>query len=244
MKRILLVDDEKWVRTALKWTINKLGLPVQVVQECGNGLEALNWIGHNEADLVLTDIRMPVMDGLSFVKELGTFKEAQDVVVISVHDEFQFVQQALRSGVTDYLLKPIEEEDLRASLEKWLKKQAPGSSSNLKEKEAVPSTIEQVLDYIRKTPLSEVTLHSAAQAIHVNSSYLSQLFKQQLNKKFIDYLTELRIEEGKHLLLHTTLRMSEIAEHIGYADVAYFSNNFKKITGCTPSEFRRCAPLP
>jgi YesN/AraC family two-component response regulator len=106
--------------------------------------------------------------------------------------------------------------------------------------EKVPSsTIEQVLNYIKKTPLSEVTLHDAAEKVHINSSYLSQLFKQQLNKKFVDYLTEQRIEEGKRLLLHTTLRMSEIAERIGYSDLAYFSNNFKKITGSTPSEFRK-----
>ncbi|MEH7010150.1 helix-turn-helix transcriptional regulator [Neobacillus niacini] len=68
---------------------------------------------------------------------------------------------------------------------------------------------------------------------------MSQLFKQQLNKKFVDYLIELRIEEGKRLLIHTTLRMSEIAERVGFSDLAYFSNNFKKITGSTPSEFRK-----
>lgn len=246
MKRILLVDDERWVRTALKWTINKLNLPVEVVQECENGLQALEWIKENQVDLIMTDVRMPIMDGMTFVKELANIKEKQDVIVISVHDEFQFVQQALRSGVTDYLLKPIEEEDLRASLEKWLQTEEAGkqikTAVSTANGPAVPSTtIEQVLEHIRKTPLNEVTLHETAQKIHVNPSYLSQLFKQQLNKKFIDYLTELRIEEGKHLLLHTTLRMSEIADRVGYGDVAYFSNNFKKMTGCTPSEFRKSA---
>jgi YesN/AraC family two-component response regulator len=243
MKKILLVDDERWVRTALKWTINKLNLPLKVVQECENGLEALDWIRQNEVDLVLTDIRMPIMDGLSFVKELSKLNGEQDVVVISVHDEFQFVQHALRSGVTDYLLKPIEEDDLRECLEKWLNRcKDEEAKKNVVQHvdEKIPSsTIEQVLNYIKKTPLSEVTLHDAAENVHVNSSYLSQLFKQQLNKKFVDYLTEQRIEEGKRLLLHTTLRMSEIAERVGYSDLAYFSNNFKKITGSTPSEFRK-----
>lgn len=242
MKRILLVDDERWVRTALKWTINKLNLPVEVVQECENGLQALEWVKENQVDLIMTDVRMPIMDGMTFVKELANIKEKQNVIVISVHDEFQFVQQALRSGVMDYLLKPIEEEDLLASLEKWLQTEEAGKQIKTAVSPAVSSTtIEQVLEHIRKTPLNEVTLHETAQKVHVNPSYLSQLFKQQLNKKFIDYLTELRIQEGKHLLLHTTLRMSEIADRVGYGDVAYFSNNFKKMTGCTPSEFRRSA---
>jgi YesN/AraC family two-component response regulator len=242
MKKILLVDDERWVRTALKWTINKLNLPLQVIQECENGLEALDWIKQNDVDLVLTDIRMPIMDGLSFVKELDLLKEKPDVIVISVHDEFQFVQQALRSGVFDYLLKPIEDDDLKICLEKWLDKIKEETKINDSpvEKEDIPSsTIERVLEYIEKTPLPQITLKDVANNVHMNPSYLSQLFKLQLNKKFVDYITELRIEEGKRLLQSTSLRMSEIADRVGYSDLAYFSNNFKKIVGCSPSDFRK-----
>jgi YesN/AraC family two-component response regulator len=244
-KNILLVDDERWVRTALKWTINKLNLPLHVVHECENGLEALDWIKQNDADLVLTDIRMPIMDGLSLVKELSHLKKKQDVIVISVHDEFQFVQQAMRAGVTDYLLKPVEETELRGCLEKWLDKQSEEETKRKTAKigdENLPSsTIERVLQYLEKAPLDQITLKDAAECVHMNPSYLSQLFKQQLNKKFVDYITELRIEESKRLLLNTSLRMSEIAERVGYSDLAYFSNNFKRITGCSPSEFRKSA---
>ena len=242
MKKVLLVDDERWVRTALKWTINKLNLPLQVVHEAQNGLEALDWIKMNDVDLILTDIRMPIMDGLSLVKELSSLNGAYDVIVITVHDEFQFVQQAIRSGVTDYLLKPIEENEIKVCLEKWLNKisnEVKTSNQPLPEKEAIPlSTIDRVLDYINKTPLDQITLKEAAESIHINPSYLSQLFKQQLNKKFVDYITELRIDESKRLLQNTTLRMSEIAERVGYSDLAYFSNNFKRIVGSSPSEYR------
>lgn len=244
-KNILLVDDERWVRTALKWTINKLNLPLHVVHECENGLEALDWIKQNDADLVLTDIRMPIMDGLSLVKELSHLKKKQDVIVISVHDEFQFVQQAMRAGVTDYLLKPVEETELRGCLEKWLDKQSEEETkrktAKMEDENLPSSTIERVLQYLEKAPLDQITLKDAAECVHMNPSYLSQLFKQQLNKKFVDYITELRIEESKRLLLNTSLRMSEIAERVGYSDLAYFSNNFKRITGCSPSEFRKSA---
>lgn len=242
MKKILLVDDERWVRTALKWTINKLHLPIHVIHECGNGLDALDWIKHHDVDLVLTDIRMPIMDGLSFVKELESLKEKPDVIVISVHDEFQFVQKALRSGVFDYLLKPIEDDDLRVCLEKWLdkrKNEIKNIDPSLDIEDLPSSTIDRVLAYIERTPLSQITLKDVANNVHMNPSYLSQLFKQQLNKKFVDYITELRIEEGKRLLVTTSLRMSEIAERVGYSDLAYFSNNFKKIAGCSPSDFRK-----
>lgn len=242
MKKVLLVDDERWVRTALKWTINKLNLPLQVVHEAQNGLEALDWIKMNDVDLVLTDIRMPIMDGLTLVNELSSLNGAYDVIVISVHDEFQFVQQAIRNGVTDYLLKPIEEKEIKDCLEKWLNKKSEEdktSDQTHPKKENLPlSTIERVLDYISKAPFNQITLKDTAESMHINPSYLSQLFKQHLNKKFVDYITELRIEESKRLLHNTTLRMSEIAERVGYSDLAYFSNNFKRIVGCSPSEYR------
>ncbi|WP_257984252.1 response regulator transcription factor [Neobacillus cucumis] len=242
-KSILLVDDERWVRTALKWTINNLNLPLYVMHECGNGLEALDWMKQNEVDLIMSDIRMPIMDGMSFVKELSRLKKRPDVIVISVHDEFQFVQQAIRTGVTDYLLKPVEETELKVCLEKWLGQQAKEvvKVNKVVDNNIPASTIERVLQYLEKTPLDQITLKDAAESVHMNPSYLSQLFKQQTNTKFVDYLTELRIEESKRLLLHTTLRMSEIADRVGYSDLAYFSNNFKKITGRSPSEFRKSA---
>ena len=113
------------------------------------------------------------------------------------------------------------------------------NKNTIAEKESLPlSTIERVMEYIKNTPLDQITLKETAESIHINPSYLSQLFKQQLNKKFVDYITELRIEESKRLLENTSLRMSEIAERVGYSDLAYFSNNFKKVVGNSPSEFR------
>ncbi|MCS0543610.1 response regulator, partial [Aeromonas veronii] len=175
MKTILLVDDERWVRKTLIWTINQLNLPIQVVHECGNGLEALDWVKENEVDLILTDIRMPVMDGIQLVKEISALNKTLDVVVISVHDEFQFVQQALRSGVQDYLLKPIDEDELRVCLEKWLEKRKGigDKEDNVIVDELPASTIEKVLDYISKTSLSQVNLKDAANHVHMNPSYLS-----------------------------------------------------------------------
>jgi YesN/AraC family two-component response regulator len=243
LKKVLLVDDERYVRKTLAWTITKLNLPLKIVHECTNGLEALDWVKEHDADLIMTDIRMPVMDGLTLIKALRSQNTDVDIIVISVHDEFQFVQQALRSGVVDYLQKPIEETELRECLKGWLERQSQQTvekESLIKlEPELPSSTIEQVLDYIKRTPLGEISLKDAASSVHMNPSYLSQLFKQQTHKKFVDYITELKIEEGKRLLKQTSLRMSEIAERLGYQDLAYFSNTFKKITGRAPSDFRK-----
>ncbi|WJH36054.1 response regulator [Paenibacillus sp. CC-CFT747] len=121
MHSILVVEDERWVRAAIKRTIERTGLPFTVAGECGNGLEALDWLEKNPVDLVLTDIRMPVMDGLTFLDQLRERNRSLPVIILTGHESFSFVQQALRAGAMDYLLKPVEVDEIRPCLEKWLK---------------------------------------------------------------------------------------------------------------------------
>ncbi len=239
MSKLLLVDDERWVRTALRHTIEKLDLPFHVVKECANGLEALDWMKENDADLVLSDIRMPVMDGLTFVRELRQWRENQDVVLITVYDEFQYVQQALRHGVFDYLIKPVDTDELAGCLKKWLRRKERENSPALLVEETDLSPVRKVIQYIKTAPPGNVTLAEAARHVHMNPSYLSQLFKHEMSINFVDYVTGLRMTEAKRLLLSTSLRISEIACRLGYNDIAYFSNMFRKVIGISPSEYRK-----
>lgn len=242
--RVMLIDDERWVRTSLKKVIEKTELPFCVVKEASDGLEALDWLKSHEADLVMTDVKMPVMEGLRFVQEVRLSGSVQSIIVVSGYDDFQYVQQALRSGVFDYLLKPVELEDMRLCLNKWMDQHTTLHDNDASKAMIVPhklerSPIEQVQDYIQSQLSGEITLTKAAALVHLNPSYLSQLFKQQLNRNFIDYIAEVRMEEAKRLLGATSLRISEVADRVGYSDVAYFSNTFKKWNGCTPSEYRK-----
>lgn len=243
MCNILIVDDEKWVRSALKWTVEQTGMPVTVIGECSNGLEALDWLREHQADLVLADITMPVMTGLTFLEQLRQAGNEQDVIFITVNEDFSLVQQALRAGAFDYLLKPVETEQLTTCFTKWLDRQNKIRNLPKEGEQGIPpellSPVEQVLKYIESLPPGQVTLAEAAKHVHMNPSYLSQLFKQQKGTNFIDYVTKIRLTEAKRLLTSTTLRISEIAERLGYSDLAYFTNIFKKTCHITPSEYRK-----
>jgi YesN/AraC family two-component response regulator len=231
----LIVDDEKWVRTALRCTIEESGLPVWIAKECGDGEDALGWLAANQVDLVLADIRMPRLDGLSLVRKLRALGSEQDVVLITVHDDFRFIQEALRLGVVDYLVKPVQTEDIAACFEKWLKRRPAADAASA----ARPEVIDQVINFIETEPLATVNLTEAARRVHLTPSYLSHLFKQHMNGTFIEYVTAMRMREAKKLLRKTNLTIAEIAGRLAYADVAYFSNCFKKETGISPSEYRR-----
>lgn len=242
MNSILIVDDEKWVRKVLQHTVAKTGLPFEVVHECSNGLEALDYLSEHRVDLVVSDVRMAVMDGLSLISQLAHHNPPQEVIMISGYDDFSYIQQALRSGVFDYLLKPVETEEMKACLDKWVHRRKQGETSAMEKHAAEQkekSPVEHVKDYVKDNLSNEITLTEAAAKVFLNPSYLSQLFKQQTNMNFVDYVLEERMGEAKRLLATTSLRIAEIAGRLGYCDVAYFSAVFKKTTGFTPSEYRK-----
>ncbi|WP_019534468.1 response regulator transcription factor [Paenibacillus ginsengihumi] len=239
MHTIMVVDDEKWSRAALKHTLEKTGLPFRVVAEHANGLEALNGYKSKPVDLILADVRMPVMDGLTLADELQRLYGRSPLMIVSGYDDFQYARQALRSGVVDYLLKPVEADDLRQSLERWMAGKSQERAAELAEPPLEASTIERVVHFVRRKLPGEVTLGEAAKHVHLNPNYLSQLFKQKTGRTFLDFVVECRMEEAKRLLATTSLRVSEVAEQLGYSDLAYFSTSFKKHCGRTPSEYRK-----
>ena len=188
----------------------------------------------------MTDVRMPVLDGLSFITSLENEEHRCDCIMISGYDDFKYVQHALRSGVFDYLLKPVEVEDMKESLEKWTQQRRKEEQNNHSAepfvKEADPSelsTVEKVIKYVKSKVPGEVTLSEAASIVHLNPSYLSKLFKDKTGQNFVDFVLDIRMNEAKKLLERTSLRVTEIADRLGYSDITYFSNVFKRKTGVT-----------
>lgn len=119
MYKVLLVDDEVFVRKGLRNLIDWEALGYSVAGEAENGEEALAAITETDPDLVITDIRMPVLDGLELircVKEEG--KRNPTFIIVSGYHDFKYAQQALRYGVHDYVLKPIDEVELENTLQK------------------------------------------------------------------------------------------------------------------------------
>jgi two-component system, response regulator YesN len=109
----------------------------------------------------------------------------------------------------------------------------------MKEKPTADNELmEKALEYIHEHYTEELTLQRVASHIHISRNYFSILFKRFLNQNFIDYVIDLRIKKAKELLLHTPLKVYEVAENAGFKDVKYFSKLFKKITGFSPGDFR------
>lgn len=110
MKTILIAEDEKLIRKGLIAMIKRTSVPVDVILEARDGEEALSILKQNEVDLLITDIRMPKMNGIELVSRLSELERQPLVLVISGYDDFSYAVEMLRMGIFDYLLKPVERE--------------------------------------------------------------------------------------------------------------------------------------
>ncbi|MBP1964940.1 response regulator [Paenibacillus aceris] len=112
MIKMIVVDDEVWVRERLIHTIEWDQLGIEVVDEANCGKEALDKALQVEPDIILTDIRMPNMDGLDLIQSLRDRQIRTKVIIISGYSDFEYAQKALSLGAFDYILKPVEDHDL------------------------------------------------------------------------------------------------------------------------------------
>jgi two-component system response regulator YesN len=118
MRKILVVDDEKLIRLGVKSMIEKKQKDFYDIALCSNGKEALEMVQRETFDIVITDIRMPQMDGISFIQNLQKVECNPAVIILSGYDDFNYAREALKCGAKDYLLKPINREQLYSSIEK------------------------------------------------------------------------------------------------------------------------------
>ncbi|QOS79132.1 response regulator [Paenibacillus sp. JNUCC31] len=119
MLKVLLVDDEMYVRKGMHELINWDELHMEIIGEAENGLEALNMVECLQPDVVITDIRMPILDGLELIRAVEKLPHLEPVfIIISGYHDFKYAQQAIKYGVHDYILKPIDDEEMTATLQK------------------------------------------------------------------------------------------------------------------------------
>lgn len=116
MDTLLLVEDEKMIRRGIRAICERSGVEIRQIIEARNGEEALAVLGSQPVDMMITDIRMPKMDGIALVKSAREQSLLPPTIVVSGYDDFSYAVELLRSGVRDYILKPIEREKLTATL--------------------------------------------------------------------------------------------------------------------------------
>lgn len=116
MRKVMLVEDEDFILQGIKYIIDWEELSMNVVAEAHNGKEALELFQHNPVDIVITDVEMPQMNGLELLREIRKSDSRTRGIILSGYDEFEYARTALHLDVDEYILKPVNEEQLRDAL--------------------------------------------------------------------------------------------------------------------------------
>lgn len=242
--RYLVVEDEGLIRRNLIKKINSLNLPLELVGEASNGMDAHILIDKCCPHLVITDIRMPQYDGLSLARHLHKNYPDIKTIILSGYDDFSYAQTAIQYEVKDYLLKPVTVDALSKSLHKILiimdsenaKQDAFFADSAKLDQKSICELLE---NYLQKNYKNEISIGGLAEKFGFTQEYLSRIFKKYTSETPSKYLIRLRMNEAKRLLHKSPdLEIQKIGEMVGYKDGFYFSRAFKSYTGMGPTEYR------
>ena len=239
MYSIMIVEDEELVRQGLTSLVNYEQFGMKVIDQAENGRIAWEKFQAQPADLLLTDINMPQMNGLDLAQLVREKAPSCHIIFLTGYDDFEFARKAIRLGA-DYILKPFSKADIEEML---------GKVKNKLDEERKKAQVETLVDQGHSTELeeaihsrladSQLTLKDLASQLGFSPSYLSVLIKKKLGLPFQEYLIQERMKKAKLLLLTTDLKIYEIADQVGFEDMNYFSQRFKQVVGVTPRQYKK-----
>lgn len=241
MHKVLLIDDEPLVLISLERRIDWESRGFTVAGRARGGKEGLEMIHTIQPDLLFTDIRMPDISGLELLRHARDKYPNMLFVVLSGYSEFEYARRAIEYGVLGFCLKPFDEGELYALLEKAgaLLDQVGERGQGKPPERQRSDTMRGILLYLcehYKDP--QLSTNKIAQAFGFHPNYISQIFKKSENETLTNYLMRLRIEKACALLENSDCQVRQAGEQVGYPDYLYFTKVFKRHMGVTPSEYR------
>lgn len=256
MLRVLVVEDEDIIRKGIVYTTDWLGMDCIVVSEAANGREGLEKILELRPDVVIADICMPFMDGITMIKKAAERVRFKSILLTSYAD-FDYARRAIDARVSEYLLKPVDEKELADIMSRLLteitgsrqaayaleKAEMEGGNINLEcymqldlsDNKYISRTIER----IKSSYAERLSIDTISEEMGVSASYLSRKFKEVTGQTFLDFLNKYRVQQAIVMLNTGQYRISRISEATGFTDYKHFCSVFKKYTLKAPTKFAK-----
>lgn len=258
MYSVAIVDDEPLIVEGLSKTMAWEKWDCRVAGTADDGKAGMEMIREKVPDIVITDINMPKMDGLRMIAGLKSEFPDMQIIILTGYREFEYARQAIELGVSRFLLKPSKMNELEEAVEaatKRLEQVKPldaeavpeeadaeteiiGQMENEENSEANSFIVNNAMEYIRNHSQEKLRLSDVADQVYVSQWHLSKLLNKHTGKTFSDLLNGARMERSKKLLKDPSLRICDVAEMVGFQDLAHFSRVFKKMEGMSAGEYR------
>ena len=237
------MEDEDIIRKGIRNSVPWESCESYVVGEASNGIEGRKLIEELKPDIVITDINMPVMDGLQMI---ASTKSVFDYVAIILtgYSDFEYAMDAIRNGVSTYeFLKPLHMEEMKEALEQAVlesknihylrerneKVKELENISLIEEKTCFDPVIQQILQYIEEHYQEKIVLSDLEEVLHYSERYINQKFRKALGTTVIEYLNRFRIQKALAMLKNKNTVIAEVGFLCGIGDYKYFNRRIQKI---------------
>lgn len=235
----MVADDELYMLEAMEKLFDWEKMGCQLIFKARNGQELLDRMKTETPDIVITDVRMPMVSGIDVSKYIYEKELPTKVIILSAYEEFEYAREAIQYDVCGYIVKTSVIEMLPEVLKKTIKK-LPKPVVQIREEERNHSSdiLERLKKYIRLHYMEKLTLEQISNDIHANGSYLSRLYKVKTGQNLFDAINKMKLEKAKEYMAKGH-KIYEAAQMVGFDDVSYFSRVFKKYEGCSPREYEK-----
>lgn len=247
MYKVMIIDDEPIIVEGLSRSVPWEKYDCQVVNTAHDGMEGIEKIRAEQPDMIFLDICMPEMDGLSMVAALKSEFPDMQVTILTGFRDFEYAQRAIRLGVARFLLKPSNMDEIEEAIRymcgvcaKQQNRDSRETEEAVEEHEHIASNfiVRNALNYMEENYKEKILLSDVAEKTYVSQWHLSKLLNKETGQSFSEILNGIRIEKAKELLKDPSLRIGDIADEVGFLDMAHFSRVFKKINGISANEYR------
>ncbi len=263
MYKVVIIDDEPIIVEGLSRAIAWKNWNCEVIGTASDGLEGLELVNKVNPDIIFSDICMPGLDGLTMIAGLKSQHPNMEITILTGFRDFDYAQRAIQLGVTRFLLKPSKMEELEEAVEKMTSNlkannilpehddktvgdmdESAGILESDEDDEVLADSpagsfiVNNALGYMEENYMYKLKLADVAEKCFVSQWHLSKLLNRYKEQSFSDILNNIRIDKAKEMLSNPTLRIGDVAESVGFMDMAHFSRVFKKQVGMSANEYR------
>ncbi len=246
MYNVIICEDEDIIRKGLMYSFDFNSLNLFVIADFDNPISCLNFLKENKVDIIITDIKMPLMSGLEMINKIENNKD-YEFIILSGYSDFDYAKKAISYGVTEYLVKPLDHDLLKNSLNKAInnlkdkqlinnaKFQVKNLSKVYKDIDSNDEFLQEILTFIKNNYMNKIKLDDVAKELNYSASSIKSKLKQN-NIKFNTTLNSYRIYKAINLITLNQYPIYQIAEMVGFNDYKYFCSKFKRYTGYSVTE--------
>jgi len=239
MWKVMVADDESYMLEAMEKLIDWKRLECQLIYKAKNGQELLEEIKKDVPDIVITDIKMPLMSGIEIARYIYEHMLPTKVIILTAYADFEYAQEAIQYDVCGYIVKTSMIEKLPEMINKAIRKlSVPVENEKENDEHFIDDIFGRLQKYVEEHYEEKITLSQIAQDIHANGSYLSRLYKMKTGQNLFDVINKMKLEKAKECMRQGN-KIYEIAQGVGFDDVSYFSRVFRKYEGISPREYEK-----